>query len=228
MIEIAKRYCLIRKWRRYLLETWPAWVKHGQWFEFEGRENLDAALEQGKGALLLSPHSFGFGRFVAPVLAQDGYRCHRVGLGWQGDDLSERWGKDDYKRWQHIHYRWESWKNIEALKTMKSALERNEVVHVSLRGLSHGEPAFEIPFWYKRYFLDARLLRVIEFFQAPVVPCFSRLDERGKVIVVLSGTIAPCALRIAAEFGALYREWLERYPELARIRKRVYQEGQDW
>jgi lauroyl/myristoyl acyltransferase len=229
IIEAAKRYCLIRKWRRYLLQMWPAWAeRHDQWFEFEGRENLNAALKQGKGALLLSPHAFGFGRFVAPVLAQQGYRCHRVGLGWQGNDISERWGKDDYKRWQHIYYRWESWKNIEALKGIKTALEQNEVVHVSVRGMSNGEKRFEIPFWYEKYFFDARLLRAIEFFQAPVIPCFSRLDGRGKVIVVLNTTIAPSADAIVAEFGTLYRSWLEEFPELSRIWKRVSQQRQDW
>jgi hypothetical protein len=229
IIGAAKKYCLIRKWRRYLLQTWPASVKrHDLWFGFEGRNNLDAALEQGKGALLLSPHAFGFGRFVAPVLAQLGYRSHRVGLGWQGNDISERWGRDGYKRWQHIHYRWESWKNIEALKRMKAALERNEVVHVSVRGMPHGEERFEMPFWYRKFFFDARLLRAIEYFRAPVIPCFSRLDNDGKVIIVFDQAVAPTADVIAAEFGALYRSWLENYPEHSRIWKRVWQQRKDW
>jgi lauroyl/myristoyl acyltransferase len=227
--EIAVRYWLMRKWRRYLMQTWPAWADcQGQWFEFEGQENLDAALEQGKGVVLLSPHGFGFGRIVVPVLAQNGYRCHRVGLGWQGNDISERWGRDGYKRWQHIHYRWESWKNIEALKRMKAALERNEVVHVSVRGMPHGEARFEMPFWYRKFFFDARLLRAIEYFRAPVIPCFSRLDGDGKVIIVFDQAVAPTADLIAAEFGALYRRWLENYPEHSRIWKRVWQQRKDW
>ncbi len=229
IVETAKRHCLIRKWRRYLLKTWPAWAQgNNQWFEFVGRDKLNAVLKQGKGTLLLSPHGFGFAAFVAPILAQSGYRVHRVGLGWQGNDISELWGKGDYKRWEHIHYRWESWKNIEALRKIKTALEQNEIVHVSVRGQSSGEARFEIPFWYEKYFLDAPLLRAMEFFQAPVIPCFSRLDDYGKVIFVLYGALAPNADTIVAEFGALYLSWLEERPELSRIWKRVLQQRTDW
>jgi hypothetical protein len=185
-------------------------------------------MAQGSGVLLLSPHAFGFGRFVVPVLAQRGYRCHRVGLGWQGDDIAERWGQQEYDRWQHIHYRWQSWKNIGALKGMKAALQQNEIVHVSLRGMSNGEARFQMPFWYKQYFFDARLLRAIEFFQAPVVPCFSRLGDHGKVIIVFDRPIAPSASTIVGQFGTLCRSWLEEHPADARIWKRVFEQREDW
>ncbi|MPZ76081.1 MAG: hypothetical protein GEU77_06115 [Deltaproteobacteria bacterium] len=226
---IAVRYLVMKRWRGYLLKTWPFWAPHHeQWVEFHGEKHLKTALEQKKGAILLTGHSFGFGRMVAPTLAQKGYSSYRVGLGWQGADISERWGKEHYRRWHHIHYRWHPGGNIAALKKMKSALAANAVVHVSIQGMPNGESRFAMPFWYKSFYLDRQLLRAIEVLQAPVLPCFALLSHRGRVKVKIHSPLDASINAVMGGFMPLYARYLEEYPELSRIWKRVLQQRKDW
>jgi KDO2-lipid IV(A) lauroyltransferase len=54
--------------RRFEPDDWPV----------EGLEHLDAALEEGRGVILLISH-FGFCRMIQPILGGRGYRVLRVG-----------------------------------------------------------------------------------------------------------------------------------------------------
>jgi hypothetical protein len=110
---------------------------------------------------------------------------HRTGFGWRGDDISERWGKGSYARWQHINYGDDRRERLQALAKIERALRRNEVVHLSIRGFPQGQPQFEIPFFYDKFFLGGRPIELIELLGAPVIPCFAVSDERGRFVIRL-------------------------------------------
>jgi hypothetical protein len=102
--ELGGKHLLYRKWRDTIFVAWPCWAKrHNDLMLVEGEGHLEAALAQGRGAFLLSGHFYGFEPIVVPAFAERGYPMHRTGFGWRGDDISERWGKGSYARWQHIN-----------------------------------------------------------------------------------------------------------------------------
>ncbi len=227
--ELGKRHLIYRKWSNTVLWAWPAWAeRHDEIVAVEGEEHLRAALAEGRGALLLSGHFYGFERVVAPALAQRGYRMNRTGFGWRGDDIAERWGKGSYARWKHIHYGDDRRQRLQALANIERALGRNEVVHVSVRGFSQGEPEFEIPFFYGKFFLDGALIEVLEYLEAPVLPCFAVADERGRFVIRLYPPLAPRKAQIMSGFGRLYANYLRDHPEFAQIWKNVAQKRKEW
>jgi lauroyl/myristoyl acyltransferase len=227
--KLGRKHLVYRKWSKTVLWAWPGWAeRHNDLVLVEGEEHLKAALSEGRGAFLLSGHFYGFERVVAPTLAQRGYRMNRTGFGWRGDDISERWGKGSYARWEHINYGDDRHQRMQALAKVERALGRNEVVHVSVRGFSQGEPQFEIPFFYGRFFLDGPLIEVLECLEAPVLPCFALSDDRGRFIVRLYPALLPRRTEIMSGFGQLYAGYLRDHPEFAQIWKNVAQKRKEW
>ncbi|HKY10202.1 MAG TPA: hypothetical protein VJQ55_18280 [Candidatus Binatia bacterium] len=227
--ELGRKHLLYRKWRDTIFLAWPCWAKrHNELTLVEGEENLKAALREGRGAFLLSGHFYGFEPVVAPAMAQRGYRMHRTGFGWRGDDIAERWGKGSYARWQHINYGDDRRERLQALAKIERALARNEVVHLSIRGFSQGDPQFEIPFCYGKFFLDGPLIEVVELLGAPVIPCFALLDERGRFVIRLYPAEPPTGTEIMSGFGQLYARYLRDHPEFAQIWKNVAQKRKEW
>jgi lauroyl/myristoyl acyltransferase len=227
--ELGRKHLLYRKWSHTLVSAWPGWAeRHHELVRVEGEEHLKAALRQGRGAFLLSGHFYGFERVVAPALAERDYRMNRTGFGWRGDDISERWGKGRYARWEHINLGDDRHQRLQALAKVERALGRNEVVHLSIRGFSQGEPQFEIPFFYGKFFLDGRLMEALEYLDAPVLPCFALSDERGRFIVRLYPPEPPRRAEIMSGFGQRYAGYLRDHPEFAQIWKNVAQRRNEW
>lgn len=227
--ELAERHLLYRKWGRMLVAAWPCWAeRHRELVLVEGEEHLRAALAQGRGAILLSGHFYGLDRVVAPALAERGYRMHRTGFGWRGDDISERWGKGNYARWEHINYGDDRRQRLQALAKIERALRCNEIIHVSIRGFPEGEAPFEIPFFFGKFFLDGQLIEAIELLEAPVLPCFAVADEEGRFIVRLYTPEPPRRAEIMSGFGQLYARYLRDHPEFAQIWKNVAQRRSEW
>ena len=212
-----------------MVSAWPCWAeRHNELVLFEGEEHLKTALRERRGAILLSGHFYGFERVVAPALAERGYRMNRTGFGWRGDDISERWGKGNYARWGHINYGDDRHQRLQALAKIQRALGRNEIVHLSIRGFSQGEPQFEIPFCYGRFFLDGRLIETIEHLAAPVLSCFALSDERGRFVIRLYPPEPPGRAQMMSGFGQLYAGYLRDHPEFAQIWKNVAQKRKEW
>jgi lauroyl/myristoyl acyltransferase len=223
--ELARKHLIYRKWNHTVLWAWPCWAeRHNEIVLVEGEEHLKGALSEGRGAILLSGHFYGVERVVVPALAQRGYRMNRTGFGWRGDDISERWGKGNYARWEHINYGDDRRQRMQALAKVERALGRNEVVHLSVRGLPQGEPQFEIPFFYGRFFLDGRLIKTLEYLHAPVIPCFALSDERGRFVIRLYPPEPPRTTEIMSGFGQLYAGYLRDHPEFSQIWKNVAQQ----
>lgn len=227
--EISRRNVAYRKWIQHLVHAWPNWVDClDNWVSFEGEEHLRAALKQGRGALLLSGHAFGFAALVSPVLAQKGYQVHRAGRGRRNDQTT-RWGKgENYQRWEYINYGEDGWRRAHALNEMRQALRANRVVHAPIRGFPRGEPRVQIDFCYKSFFLDYRLLRIIEIVQASVLPCFAICDNKGRLMIKIYPPVAPTGDEVVRVFGALYARYLRETPEFSRIWRRVVQQQEGW
>ena len=226
---ISRRNLIHRKWLKHLVYAWPNWVERLQdWVSLEGEEHLVAALDKGRGALLLSGHAFGFAAFVSPVLAQKGYQVYRTGDGRRFDQVT-RWGRaEGYERWDYINYGEGHWNHARALNEMRQALKANQIVHTSIKGFRQGEPHLKIDFCYKNFFLDHRWIRIIEIVQATVLPCFAVCDNKGRLVVKIYPPVAPASDEVMRVFGSLYARYLRETPEFTRIWRRVVQEQEDW
>jgi lauroyl/myristoyl acyltransferase len=227
--EISRRNVAYRKWIIHLVYAWPNWVNRlPDWVTIEGEEHLRAASERGKGALLLSGHAFGFAAFVTPVLAQRGYEVYRTGRGRRIDQVT-RWGKaENYQRWEYINYGEDCWNRAQALNAMRQALKANQIVHTSIRGFPRGDPRLQIDFCYKDFFLDHRLIRIIEIVQASVLPCFAICNNQGRLIVKICSPVAPAGEEVVRVFGSLYARYLREMPEFTHIWRRVVQQQEGW
>lgn len=77
--EIIKRSLLIS--RKDLFETWmfPYLSKDmmNEIAYFDGKENLDNALTDGKGIIIMLTH-FGFRKLILPALSYEGYKVHQL------------------------------------------------------------------------------------------------------------------------------------------------------
>jgi len=227
--QISRKNIAYRKWMIHLVNAWPNWVNRlADWVVLEGEDHLRAALAGGKGALLLSGHAFGFAAFVAPVLTQRGYQVYRTGRGRRVDQTT-RWGNaEHYERWAYINYGEDCWNRAQALNEMRQALKANQIVHTSIRGFPHGDSRLQIDFCYKKFFLDHRLIRIIEIIQATVLPCFAICDIRGRLIVKIYPPVGPTGGEVMRVFGSLYARYLRETPEFTRIWRRVVQQQEGW
>jgi len=220
---------LYRKWLKILTHGWPNWAEQSpEWTRLEGENNLQTALEQKRGAVLLSGHSFGFTSLVAPVLSQMGYRLHRTGRGHWGDP-AERWGRDwSLENWEYNSFGQDFWQHVRALNKMRRAIARNEIVHLLITGFPGGEPGLEVGFCHKRFFLDPAAFGILESLKAPVLPCFATCDESGRLLISISSPLAPARGEIMQEFGPLYARYLREQPEFAFFWRKVVQQRDGW
>ncbi len=140
----------------------------------------------------------------------------------------ESWPAFAYARWGHINYGDDRRQRLQALAKIQRALGRNEVVHLSIRGFSQGEPQFEIPFFYGKFFLDGRLIETIEYLEALVLPCFALSDERGRFVIRLYPAEPPRRAEMMSGFGQRYAGYLRDHPEFAQIWKNVAQKRKEW
>ena len=223
------RNILYRKWLNNLVYAWPNWADRcGDWAAVEGDEYVREGLAQGRGAVLLSGHAYGFSRLVAPVLAQMNYHVHRAGSSFRGD-RALRWGEDAAGvSWKYINYGQDYWRHVRALKELRKALDNNSLVHVSIRGFPSGETRLALDFCHKGFFLDPLLLRVIEILAAPVLPLFAICDSAGKVRLKIYPPLAPRIDAIVQVFAPLYARYLRELPEFSRIWRRVAHQKEGW
>lgn len=226
---VIKKNLTHRKWVKNLVYAWPTWRGHcDEWARFEGEENLSAALQGKRGAILLSGHAYGYSRMVAPVLAQRGYRCYRMGRGQRADQAS-RWGREIAPpRWEYINYGESYWQHVSALQKIRRALRANGVIHFSVKGFSHGDPELEIDFFYGGFFLDPALVEIIGMLQAPVLPCFPICDEEGRLLVTIYPAIGSSRKEVMAGFGTLYSTYLKERPEYSQIWRRLVLKQEGW
>lgn len=220
--EIARKHLIYRKWRTCLTYAWPNVAdRYHDWVSIDGEEHLLKALKAGGGAILLSGHSYGFSRMVAPVLAEKGHSIFRTGKGVDPERWEKLWGRRSFGRWQYLNYEGDGWHHLLVLHRMRQALEKNAVLHIGIRGFPQGDTDLEIDFCYKKFFLDPQILRLTEILKAPVLPCFAVCNDLGKLIIRIYPALAASPAEIVRGFGALYSHYLREFPEFANIWARV-------
>ena len=209
--------------------AWNNWDKrHGEWLIIEGESHLRSALDEGKGAILLSSHNYGFSKIVAPVLAQRGYRVHRGGNGGaKAARRRSRWGKPDQVNWDYLHYKGDYWHRVQQLKAIQKALAANDIVHVSPRGLAKGNEDTAIEFFGRKYFLDANWFRVFQICQAPILPCFAVANSDRQIKIVIHPPLK-LGKTTAQEFARIQAEYITKFPENGRLWKSVYADRGKW
>jgi lauroyl/myristoyl acyltransferase len=225
---LAQRYLLYFRLFKDLEVAWPNWEhRHREWVVVHGENHLKSALERGKGAVLVSPHNYGFSKLVAPVLARRGYQVYRGGRGKSRGRRLSRWGKNYRIAWRYLDYRDDYWHHLKALKAMQMALGENGVLHVSPRAYRKGDEAAGLDIFGEQYFLDFKWFRLFEILKAPVLPCFAIAGSNGIVGIAIHPPLSPRARAMAGEFAEVQRKYLVEYPEFARFWSGVYRkEGQ--
>jgi len=220
--DVARRNLIYRKWRVCLQVAWPnIAARYQQWVSLEGEEHLARLARAGKGAILLSGHSFGFSGMAVRILAQRGYEIVRAGAGREPARRRRRWGRGDFQRWQYLGYEGDHWHRFRVLKQMKEALRRNAVLQLAIRGFPTGSADHRVESIYGGFYLDSQALRLIETLQVAVLPCFVVCDQTGRAVITIFPEIAPCSKQIVSSFGPLYADYLRDFPESANIWKKI-------
>jgi lauroyl/myristoyl acyltransferase len=223
--EVARRNLIYRKWRVCLQVAWPNIAeRYQQWVSLEGEEHLIRLASAGKGAILLSGHSFGFSGMAVRTLAQRGYEIVRAGVGREPARRRRRWGQGDYQRWQYIGYDGDYWHRFRVLKQLQQAVRGGALLQIGIRGFPTGSPEHKVESIYGPFFLDRQIIRLIEVLQVPVLPCFVVCDQTGRAVIKIFPELAHAREQIVSRFGSLYAEYLRAFPESANIWKKVVRE----
>jgi lauroyl/myristoyl acyltransferase len=226
---IAQKNIVFRQWQKILIHGWPSWAERwSEWACIDGEHHLRRALAEGKGAILLSGHAYGFVSLVAPLLSQKGYRLHRTGQGNTGDPV-KRWGRDwSLEGWEYDSFGQDFWQHVRSLNRMHQAIKKNQIVHILVTGFPQGDPQLEIEFYYKRFFLDPVAMRILETLRAPVLPCVPISDDSGRLIMTIHPPLAPTRAEIMQGFGPLYARYLRERPEFAIFWRKVARQQENW
>jgi lauroyl/myristoyl acyltransferase len=225
----ARRYLLYLRLFKELELAWNNWEnRHADWITVDGESYLKKALQEGRGAILVSCHNYGFSKIVAPALALRGYKVHRGGGGKKNGRRVSRWGKNYRMGWRYLDYKGDYWHRLQLLKTMQAALAENDIVHVSPRAYWQGEEEMAVDLFGRKYFLDATWFRFFEMCRAPVLPCFAVGNTDGQIRIVLHSALSLTAKEMVTEFAEIQRNYLTRYPEFGRLWKDVYLSREKW
>ena len=223
------RYLLFLRLFKDLVPAWTNWEwRHHDWVSVEGEDNLKQALQQGRGAVLISGHNYGFGRLVAPALSLRGYRVKRGGGGKKGNERIARWRHKDDLGWQYLNYKGDYWHRLEVLKSIRDALKRNEVVHISPRAYRQGAVETEIELLNRKFFLDPTWFRMIKICRVPVLPCFAIGDINGRIKIIIHRPLGASGKSMAKEFGDILIHYLTEYPEFGRMWKAISLQREHW
>lgn len=227
----GRRYLFYLRLFKDLEIAWNNWQRRpGDWIVVEGESHLQNALREGRGAVLVSSHNYGFSKIVAPVLSQRGYKIHRGGNGGaKAAGKRSRWGQDDHIGWSYLNYKNDYWQRVHLLRAVQNVLAVNEIVHVSPRGYHKGEEDTAIEIFGRKYFLDGKWFRIFQICQAPVLPCFAvGMDHADyKIKIVIHPALEP-GKTTAKEFAEIQSGYITQFPEYGRLWKSIYAGRGKW
>jgi hypothetical protein len=225
----ALRYLLFLRLFKDLESAWSNWEpRHEDWVTLTGESHLSKALQEGRGAILVSCHNFGFSKLVPPALVLRGYRVHRGGGGKKDGRRVSRWGKEYKIGWEYLDYRVDYWQRLQVLKTIQAALGSNGVIHVSPRAYLKGDAESAVKFFGYQYHLDLRWFRLFQICRAPVLPCFATATTDGRITIAIHPPLPTGAREMAKEFASIESEYLQKFPEVGRLWKDVYLQREDF
>jgi hypothetical protein len=213
-----------------IVGAWRNWEhRREDWLSIEGETFLQEAMAGGKGAFLLSGHNYGYSRLIAPVFATRGYEVHRGGNGKSVAEREGRWGKNYIQRWHYFNYEdGDYWSRVRSLNNLRQTLGRNGIIHVSPLNHRAGSPEMEMSCWWGKFYLDEKWFRVMEFCQAPVLPCFAIGDPNGTIKIIIHPPLPGERRAMASAFGKLFVGYLREYPEYARFWQAILKERPWW
>jgi lauroyl/myristoyl acyltransferase len=231
--ELAARTRLYLYHSRLVKDVEVAWIHWGHryhdWIALEGESNLRSAIQQGRGAVLLSPHNFGYSKLVAPVLSARGYRVHRGGNGGKKAQYRiDRWGQSGKLDWMYLNYKGDYWHRVQVLKSMQQALNANDVLHVSPRAFAQGDESMAIEIFGRKYYWDAGWFNFFRICRAPLLPCFAIAGSDGRFRIVIDPALPAADESAAREFSPIARDYIMRYPECGRLWKSLHAHKGKW
>jgi lauroyl/myristoyl acyltransferase len=187
------------------LETWPPAGAHRRLppVEIEGLDHLDAALDRGAGAVLVTAH-FGFPRLIRSALATRGIDV--VAAGTAG-------------RWADESIDGDIWNRTRGLRRLRAELARRRVCFFladSRRGRG-----VEVPVLASRLQIGLGAFTLAQHARCPVLPALAvrRPDgagfrvEIGPPFALPSGPAGGLPVEAAYEFGRLLESYARRFPD---------------
>ena len=219
MEEISRRYLTFRRYMNYPEKTWHHENIHNRIdLEIRGQDHLEAALQSGCGAILLSGHAYGLNRLVGPVLSRRGYSMIRPGTV-RPEEL-DGLRSDDSGDWTYVYLGADRWQRLRALKALGRALNRNAVAHILVIGQPQGDPRMSIQFCGQPLYLSSPTIDLLTLLQRPTLPFFALCDSNGKLIIEIQRPLPPDGLALAREFAKVYESYLCDAPEFVRFWRR--------
>lgn len=152
---------------------------------------------------------------------------HRTGDARNLSRRNSRWGKHIQVPWRYINYGPDFWDHMRALQAVRDAIQRNEIVHVSIKLLSEGKSDLKVGFGTQKLFIDPKMFRVIGNFDAPILACFPFADTKGNLIIKLHPPEESTADQAPQNFKVLYERYLCDAPQFARMWNRILLPAQD-
>jgi lauroyl/myristoyl acyltransferase len=211
--SVEHHLCRTARGRRFLQQTYP----------IEGREHLDAALREGRGAIIQIFH-FGLCQPLWPVLRLTGYdillhmdrSVHYLGdtFGWAVRAAVKVAAVSDAFCGTVLYHT-----PIFMFSMMARQLRRGGLV--GMNGSGTDETTFvEVPFLGASIRLPVGPARLAAHAGAPVVPVYALADGRGRQPIVIHPALRPAgqtpeALRdLVAAYTTLLDGYVRRYPWL--------------
>lgn len=167
--RIAIDHAAFSERRVYLQREMQGRVKKNQrWWTVSGAENLQTALGEGRGVILVSAH-FGHGKLIAPALWAAGFPIRLVRALGTGNEKKRRFGRQG------------NWEEIRAgldVRPLLKALADNRVLVLLGDGMRSSDFE-EAPIFHARYPFSTGFVKLAEATGSIVLPVFA-IEENAR------------------------------------------------
>ena len=145
----------------------------GEFVSFEGIENIEAALDEGKGAILPVPH-IGNIRLLHYSLALKGYPVSVVSSGYTDDpEIVRKFKLSETSKVQQIGFRGQN------PRWIMEALKSNRLVQIASTAEA-GNAGVEVKFMNRKLFLTNGWVRLAIMTASPILPAYILRGEDNR------------------------------------------------
>ncbi len=186
-----------------------------------GIANLDKALSQGKGAILLFGH-FGNNQMVMPAIGYRSYKMNQLSAPatvWKDiipdrsfsfmekKAMEERWKHELSLPVNHINI-------FSSLKSAFTCLKRNEVLGVAADG-GGGKQRVAVNLLKRKAYFSVGAIEIARRLSAPVLPTFMIRDDQGRNTMIIEPAVHVKndeeVETVVAEIAQIFANRLEEY-----------------
>ena len=185
----------------------------------DGIENLDRALQKGRGAVIALCH-FGSYKMILPCLGHRGYKITQIAAN------PLEFGRDSFMKSKVMAIELDAEKSLPAdfiylggsVREIYRVLERNETLVVSLDGVMDPR-RITLPFFRRKIRLAPAGAKVARKFNTPILPVFTVREGDGRHRVVIHEELAVnwedanAEHQVMERFLALMERHIEELPE---------------